>query len=131
MKKCIITAFLVVGVFATCIISAHAASPGAVVSLVKDMFGVCLETVNQGEDAWIAARNQINSHWQSYSSVSSMGRLYLSYETMSSLAAELNGDGFPCRLEFNRNLQLYGKHCGHRNRQGTDKSEQQVDRICL
>lgn len=24
-----------------------------------------------------------------------------------------------------------GKHCGHRNRQGTDKSEQQVDRICL
>lgn len=107
MKKYIITAFLAVGIFVTCIIPAHAAGAGSVVSLVKDMFGVCLETVNQGEDAWIAARNQINSHWQSYSSVSSMGRLYLSYETMSSLAAELNGDGFPCRLEFNRNLQLY------------------------
>ena len=71
------------------------------------MFGVCLETVNQGEDAWVAARNQINEKWQSYSSIESMGRLYLSYETMSSLTAELNGNGFPCRLEFNRNLQLY------------------------
>lgn len=107
MKKYIITAFLAVGIFVSCIIPAHAASVSSVVSLVKDMFGVCLETVNQGEEAWIAARNQINSHWQSYSSVSSMGRLYLSYDTMSSLAAELNGDGFPCRLEFNRNLQLY------------------------
>ena len=107
MKKYIITAFLAVGIFATCIIPAHAASAGSVVSLVKDMFAVCLETVNQDEDAWIAARDQINSHWQSYSSVSSMARLYLSYETMSNLAAELNGDGFPCRLEFNRNLQLY------------------------
>ena len=107
MKKYIITAFLAVGIFVACIIPAHAASVSSVVSLVKDMFGVCLETVNQGEEDWIAARNQINSHWQSYSSVSSMGRLYLSYDTMSSLAAELTGDGFPCRLEFNRNLQLY------------------------
>lgn len=107
MKKYIVAAFLAVGIFVTCIISAHAASPSAVVSLVKDMFGVCLETVNQGEDAWVAARNQINEKWQSYSSIESMGRLYLSYETMSSLTAELNGNGFPCRLEFNRNLQLY------------------------
>lgn len=107
MKKYIVAAFLAVGIFVTCIISAHAASPSAVVSLVKDMFGVCLETVNQGEDAWAAARNQINEKWQSYSSIESMGRLYLSYETMSSLTAELNGNGFPCRLEFNRNLQLY------------------------
>ena len=107
MKKFIITAFLAVGIFVTCITPAHAAGAGSVISLVKDMFGVCLETVNQGEDAWVAARNQINSHWQSYSSVSSMGRLYLSYETISSLTAELNGQGIPCRLEFNRNLQLY------------------------
>lgn len=107
MKKYIVAAFLAVGIFVACMIPAHAANVGSVVSLVKDMFGVCLETVNQGEDDWVAARDQINAHWLSYSSVSSMGRLYLSYDTMSSLAAELNGDGFPCRLEFNRNLQLY------------------------
>lgn len=107
MKKYIITAFLSFGIFAACVIPVHAASASSVVSLVKDMFGVCLETVNSGEDDWIAARNQINSHWLSYSSVSSMGRLYLSYDVMSNLAAELNGQGFPCRLEYNRNLQLY------------------------
>ena len=107
MKKCIITAFLAVGIFATCIIPAHAASVGSVVSLVKDMFGLCLETVDEGNDEWVAARDQINKLWQTYSSVKSMGRLYLSYDTMSDLAAELNGDGIPCRLEFNRNLQLY------------------------
>lgn len=107
MKKYIITAFLAFGIFAACVIPVHAASASSVVSLVKDMFGVCLETVNSGEDDWIAARNQINSHWLSYSSVSSMGRLYLSYDVMSNLAAELNGQGFPCRLEYNRNLQLY------------------------
>ena len=107
MKKYIITAFLAFGIFSACVIPVHAASASSVVSLVKDMFGVCLETVNSGEDDWIAARNQINSHWLSYSSVSSMGRLYLSYDVMSNLAAELNGQGFPCRLEYNRNLQLY------------------------
>lgn len=107
MRKYIIAAFLAFGIFIACVVSAHAVSAESVVSIVKDMFGVCLETVNSGEEDWVAARNQINSHWQSYSSVSSMGRLYLSYDVMSNLVAELNGQGFPCRLEWNRNLQLY------------------------
>lgn len=107
MKKYIITVFLVIGVFASCLVSAHAIDPSLLYSVVRDTFEYCKVNVNEDEDMWVKAYNNINTLWQSYSNVQSMGRLYLSYESLSDLTVKLNDSGYPCRLEWNRNLQVY------------------------
>ena len=107
MKKYIIVVFLVISAFISCLVTAHAANPKAVFTVITTMLKYCTEDVNSDEDAWVEAYNHINTVWQSYSNVQSMGRLYLSYDSMSALAVELNNSGFPCRLEWVRNLQVY------------------------
>lgn len=107
MKKYIIVLFLVISAFISCSVTAHAANPKAVFTVITTMLKYCTEDVNSDEDAWAEAYNHINTVWQSYSNVQSMGRLYLSYESLSALTVELNNSGFPCLLEWNRNLQVY------------------------
>ena len=107
MKKCIIVVFLVFSAFVFCSVTVHAADPKAVFTVITTMLKYCTEDVNSDEDAWAEAYNHINTVWHSYSDVQSMGRLYLSYESLSDLTAELNNSGFPCRLEWVRNLQVY------------------------
>ena len=87
------------------VVVTHAADFKAIYDIIK--WGVTPIEVNEGEEEWLVMRDQVESLWQKPESCSSMGRAYLSYDALSSLVADLNGSGFPCYLEFQRNLQLY------------------------
>lgn len=106
MKKKFIASLVVISVFASSIVSALAIDKvSTVYEIIK--WGLTPHEVNSGEDEWVAMRDQTYALWQPYSSISSMARAFLSYDALSNLVSDLNGSGFPCYLEFNRNLQLY------------------------
>lgn len=106
MKKIFIASLVVISVFASSIVSALAIDKALTVyEIIK--WGLTPHEVNSGEDEWVAMRDQTYALWQPYSSISSMARAFLSYDALSNLVSDLNGSGFPCYLEFNRNLQLY------------------------
>ena len=106
MKKIFITFLVVISVFASSVVSALAIDKASTVfEIIK--WGLTPHEVNSGEDEWVAMRDQTYALWQPYSSISSMARAFLSYDALSNLVSDLNGSGFPCYLEFNRNLQLY------------------------
>lgn len=106
MKKIFIASLVVISVFASSIVSALAIDKALIVyEIIK--WGLTPHEVNSGEDEWVAMRDQTYALWQPYSSISSMARAFLSYDALSNLVSDLNGSGFPCYLEFNRNLQLY------------------------
>lgn len=106
MKKIFIAALVVISVFAASVASAFAIDKvSTVYEIIK--WGLTPHEVNSGEDEWVAMRDQTYALWQPYSSVSSMAHAVLSFDALSNLVSDLNGSGFPCYLEFNRNLQLY------------------------
>lgn len=106
MKKIFIAFLVVISVFASSVVSALAIDKvSTVYEIIK--WGLTPHEVNSGEDEWVAMRDQTYALWQPYSSISSMARAFLSYDALSNLVSDLNGSGFPCYLEFNRNLQLY------------------------
>lgn len=106
MKKIFIASLVVISVFASSIVSALAIDKALTVyEIIK--WGLTPHEVNSGEDEWVAMRDQTYALWQPYSSISSMARAFLSYDALSNLVSDLNGSGFPCYLEFDRNLQLY------------------------
>ena len=106
MKKIFIAFLVVISVFASSVVSALAIDKvSTVYEIIK--WGLTPHEVNSGEDEWVAMRDQTYALWQPYSSISSMARAFLSYDALSNLVSDLNGSGFPCYLEFNRNIQLY------------------------
>lgn len=105
MKKYIVSAFLVVIVSVCCLVPAHADKITTIAEIIG--WGTNPDLVNVGEDELVARRDKVLTVWQPYSSIGSMARAYLSYDALSALALDLNSSGYPCYLEFNRNLQLY------------------------
>lgn len=106
MKKIFVAALVVISVFAASVVSSFAIDKvSTVYEIIK--WGLTPHEVNSGEDEWVAMRDQTYALWQPYSSVSSMAHAVLSFDALSNLVSDLNGSGFPCYLEFNRNLQLY------------------------
>ena len=106
MKKLIVSAFLAVCVSVLCLIPAYAVDKVATIAEIIH-WGLTPETVGDGEDEILERYNKLQTIWQSYSDVDSMARMYLSYNSLCDLAIQLNEAGYPCRVEFNRSLQLY------------------------
>lgn len=106
MKKLIVSAFLAVCVSVLCLIPAYAVDKVATILEIIH-WGLTPETVGDGEDEILERYNKLQTIWQSYSDVDSMARMYLSYNSLCDLAIQLNEAGYPCRVEFNRSLQLY------------------------
>ena len=106
MKKLLVSVLLVVSVFSACVVSANAIDKiTTIAEIIK--WGLTPEQVGVGEDELLARYNELETIWRSYSNITSMAKYYVSYDTLCGLMVELNQAGYPCNIEFNRNLQIY------------------------
>ena len=106
MKKLLISVILVVSVFSACVVSANAIDKiTTIAEIIK--WGLTPEQAGVGEDELLARYNELGTIWRSYSDITSMAKYHVSYDTLCDLMVELNQAGYPCNIEFNRNLQIY------------------------
>lgn len=105
-KKLLISVILVVSVFSACVVSANAIDKiTTIAEIIK--WGLTPEQAGVGEDELLARYNELGTIWRSYSDITSMAKYHVSYDTLCDLMVELNQAGYPCNIEFNRNLQIY------------------------
>lgn len=106
MKKLLISVILVVSVFSACVVSANAIDKiTTIAEIIK--WGLTPEQAGVGEDELLARYNELGTIWRSYSDITSMAKYHVSYDTLCDLMVELNQAGYPCNIEFTRNLQIY------------------------